>query len=293
MYFKNIFLFLIIWATGLEALAQEKAAYQIFSKEGKKVSYQEMFRAVGKADVLFFGELHGNPIAHWLELEISQDLYKEHPSLTLGMEMFEADDQIVVNEYLKGLILEKHLRTEAKVWPNYATDYKPLLEFARSKGLDVIASNIPRRYANLVYRRGPGALDSLSEEARKWIAPLPLEVDLELPGYQKMITEMGHHVKPEDARNLLYAQAIKDATMAYFISQNRGANKFLHINGAYHSRNGEGIIWYLEKINPELSTATIETVEQASMDLLEEKHKQVADFVITLPLSMPKSQTNP
>lgn len=293
MYLKILILILTIGATGIQTFAQGKPAYRIFSKEGGEVSYQDMLQGIEEADVIFFGELHNNPIAHWLELEISQDLYKMQPELSLGMEMFEADDQLVVDEYLQGLILEKHLLSEAKVWPNYTTDYKPLLEFARANSLPFIASNIPRRYANLVYREGLEALDSLAAEARKWIAPLPLIVDTELPGYQKMISEMGDHVKPDKAINMVYAQAIKDATMAYFIGNHiSGGGLILHINGAYHSRNGEGIIWYLNKINPRLRIRTIETVEQESIDQLQEEHKEVADYIIAIPKSMPKSQSN-
>ncbi len=71
----------------------------------------------------------------------------------MGMEMFEADDQIVLQEYGQGIIEEKHLLKEAKVWDNYKTDYRPLIEFAREKKLPVTATNIPRRYASLVYKR--------------------------------------------------------------------------------------------------------------------------------------------
>ena len=294
MQLKTLILLLIIWTTGIAALGQDqdKPAYRIFSKEGKEVGYTKMLRGIRMGDVIFFGELHDNPIAHWLELEITKDLYQEQPVLTLGMEMFEADDQLVVDEYLQGLIQEKHLLNEAKVWPNYTADYKPLVEFARAKGLAVIATNVPRRYANLVYREGLEALDSLAAEAKEWIAPLPLVVDPELPGYRKMISEMGDHIKPEKALNLVYAQAIKDATMAYFINQHTKGGRILHINGAYHSRDGEGIIWYLREINPQLRIRTIETVEQEYVDQLQEENREVADFIIAIPKSMPKSHSN-
>jgi len=44
--------------------------------------------------------------------------------------------------------------------------------------------------------------------------------------------------------NLPKAQALKDATMAFFISENYIFGKiFIHFNGAYHSDNYEEILW--------------------------------------------------
>jgi hypothetical protein len=101
--------------------------------------------------------------------------------------MFEADDQIVLDEYLSGIIEERYLLSEAKVWDNYKNDYKPLVEFAKEKKLRAITINVPRRYANLVYRKGIESLNVLPEHARQFIAPLPIEIDLELPYYKNMI----------------------------------------------------------------------------------------------------------
>ena len=51
-------------------------------------------------------------------------------------------------------IKEANFREEAKLWPNYNTDYAPILEFAKKNELDFIATNIPRRYASMVARNG-------------------------------------------------------------------------------------------------------------------------------------------
>jgi uncharacterized iron-regulated protein len=151
-----------------------------------------------------------------------------------------------------------------------------------------VASNIPRRYANLVYREGIQALDSLSDTAKQWIAPLPIEVDLSLPGYTEMIEMMGGHGAGKDAENLAKAQAVKDATMAHFIRTHLNGT-LLHINGAYHSQNYEGIVWYLKKAHPHLKIATIHTVEQEDVDKLEDEHMNTADFIICIPADMTKT----
>lgn len=270
------------------ATAQEKPAYRIFSSEGKEVKYGNMVRELARAEVVFFGELHNNPIAHWLELEIANSLYESNSNLVLALEMFEADDQIVLNEFVNGTIEENHLMSEAKVWDNYKTDYKPLVDFAKAKKLKVVASNIPRRYANLVYKRGLTALDSVSPEAHSWIAPLPIQVDLEQRGYKNMISQMkGHGGSPE---NLAMSQAVKDATMAHFILKNSTpGNVIFHVNGAYHSQDGEGIIWYIKRSRPETRIAAIHVAEQNEIDKLDKDNFAKADFIVCVPENMTKT----
>ncbi|MCI0751712.1 MAG: ChaN family lipoprotein [Flammeovirgaceae bacterium] len=270
------------------AWAQQKQAYSLFTKEGKQTEYEELIKACAKADVVLFGELHNNPIDHWLELQVTKDLYDKQPQLSLGFEMFEADDQIVLSEYLAGTIEEKHLLSEAKVWDNYKTDYKPLIEFAKKNKLKALATNIPRRYANLVYRNGVESLNTLPDEAKKWIASLPFAIDLTLPGYKEMITSMGSHGTTASAENLAKSQASKDATMARFILENK--NKiFIHFHGAYHSQNFEGIYWYLNKADKNLKIVTIHSVEQEKIDTLLEENKNAGDFIIVIPTDMTKT----
>jgi uncharacterized iron-regulated protein len=269
--------------------AQDKAAFKLFNKEGKAIDYQKMINELAKADVVLFGEMHDNSINHWLELQVAKDLYAINPKLTLGFEMFEADNQLVLDEYLTGVIEERHLLSEAKVWDNYKNDYKPLIEFCKSQKLKAIATNVPRRYANLVYRKGIDALTSLPEEARRHIAPLPIEIDLELPGYKNMISTMGGHGGPGSGENMARSQAVKDATMAHFIVQNLSAGIFIHYHGAYHSQNFEGIYHYLKKAKPSLKIVTIHPVSQDTVDKLSDENKSTADFIIAIPADMTKT----
>jgi len=268
-------------------LGQVKPAYQLFSKEGKTADYEKMIKTISKADIVLFGELHDNAIDHWLELQVAKDLQALQADLTLGFEMFEADDQLVLNEYLDGTIEERHLLSEAKVWDNYKNDYKPLVEFAKAQKLKAIATNCPRRYANLVFRKGIETLDKLPAEAKQWIAPLPFEIDLTLPGYKEMMS-MGGHQSPGAGENMARSQALKDATMAHFLLKSK-TGLFLHFHGAYHSQNFEGIYWYLKKKNPALKIVTLHSVEQDDIQSLEEANKNTADYIICIPKDMTKT----
>jgi len=271
----------LVLLVSLSTFAQE-SAYTIYTSSGKKTTYKKMMKALAEKDIILFGELHDNPIAHWLELEVTKSLHAKS-DLTLGAEMFEADNQDAVDAYLKGEIDAKGLDSSARLWSNYYTDYAPLLNYAKTENLAFVATNIPRRFANLVYKEGGfPALDSLTAEEKDWIAPLPIEFDANLPQYKKILEMMGDHGTPD----LVKAQAIKDATMAHFILSNYESGQFLHFNGAFHSNFYEGILWYLQQARADLSYGTISTVSQEDINSLNKEHKGAADFIICVDADM-------
>ena len=268
----------------------DKPAYRIFDANGDKAKYSKLLKEASEADVVFFGELHNNPICHWLQYELTVDLYEEREGkIILGAEMFVTDNQLIMNEYLEGHISGKSYKKEARLWPNYTTDYAPLVEFAKDSSLPFIATNIPRRYASLVYRKGFDGLEELSPEALKYIAPLPIEYDSTLNCYASMLEGMegmGGHV----TQTLPMAQAVKDATMAYSIAGYAAdGSLFIHYNGSYHSDNFESILWYLNKYKPGLKIVTIASVEQESISDLDDEYKNKANFILAIPEDMTKT----
>ncbi len=273
---KKHLLLILSLATTVAAFAQQKPAYILYNSDGKKVSYKKMIKQLAQKDIVLFGEFHNNAISHWLELSVAKDL-SEKRTLTFGAEMFEADNQQALNNYLAGKITAKGLDSTARLWSNYKTDYAPIVDFAKEKNAPFIATNIPRRYASLVSKKGFEALDTLPASEKTWMAPLPMDYDANLPGYVKMLEMMGGH----GGANMPKAQATKDATMAYFILQNfKPGNLFIHYNGSFHSDNYDGINWYLKRKQPDLKYATITTVSQKNIKELLAENKGKADYII-------------
>lgn len=270
------------------SLAKDTKAFQVYTSGGKSVDFKKVIKASAEKKYVFFGEFHNNPISHWLQFELLREMHAYHRNkLVLGAEMFEADNQYILDEYLQGLISSKNFQNEVRLWPNYNTDYKPLVEYAKKNKLPFIATNIPRRYANMVYKKGLPSLDSLSDLAKSYIVPLDeFKFDSTVACYKELIASMGGHGGVEIAK----AQAIKDATMAHFILKNTASrNVFLHFNGAYHSDNYQGIVYYLtQKIDSD-KVLTITTVEQKRIDKLKEANKDLADYIICVPESMTKT----
>ncbi len=289
---KTISVLLIITSLAMLSFRSDKPAYMLYDSEGRKVKYEKMIQEVSDADVVFFGELHDNPIAHWLEYEVTADLYKvAGDRLVQGAEMFEADNQLLLDEYLSAAYEADKFEAEVKLWKNYKTDYKPLVEFAKKNNLPFIATNVPRRYASVVSKKGLEALEQLPAEARNYIAPLPIFYDPEVKSYKDMM-EMGGMPgmggKPNE--NFPKAQAIKDATMAHFILKNLQPGKiFIHYNGSYHSDNYLGIIYYLKRERPDIKVATISTVLQADTASLSTEYAGTADYLVVIPETMTRT----
>ncbi len=164
--------------------------YRIFDRQGNPAAFQDILEAAAEVDALFIGEAHGDPAAHHLERKILTAVYARYGSaeeegvsenppkrppdrVVLSMEMFERDVQVILDEYLRDLITERHFLAGTRPWPRYRRDYRPLVEFAKKKGIPVIAANAPRRYVNRVSRLGPESLNVLSEPAKSWLPPLP------------------------------------------------------------------------------------------------------------------------
>jgi len=285
MNLKNWMPLVMLFMT-IQLYGQDLAAYRIYDGSGDRVKYKQMVRELKSADFIFFGELHNNAIAHWLELEITKALHEESGSdLILAAEMFETDNQLIMDEYLSGTISTSRFEDECKLWPNYKTDYKPLVEFAKEQGLTFVASNVPRRYASLVAMKGFEGLDSLAAQAYPLLPPLPIEYDPEVPCYKNML-EMGG-MGGHGNNNLPKAQALKDATMAHFTHQYWSpGKKVIHYNGSYHSDRHEGIVWYLKRQLPDAKILVISLVTQEDVLKPAEEHIGKGNYLIVVPETM-------
>lgn len=270
-------------------MAQDKPAYLLFSESGKSISYKKAFKIASKAEVVCFGELHNNPIAHWLQYELLVDIFNRENDLAVGFEMFETDQQPVLDSLMSGQIDAGRLADHTRLWPNYKTDYQPVVRFCLENELKLVATNTPREYARLVAGDGPDSLLALPREKQSLLAPLPYPIDYELSSYQKMIEMISGHGGGMEPRNFVAAQALKDATMAHRILTALAEQSVVyHLNGSFHSDDKEGIVWYLTQARPELEIITLTVIESETMEWKEE-YDGKADVIVIVPASMTKT----
>lgn len=283
-------LFLLL--TTFSSIAQDLPAYVLYTGNGKKTSFEKLEEATEGKELILFGEFHDNPISHWLQLELTKELFEENGSkLQLGFEMFEQDQQLLLSDYLSGKLTDKQFQDTMRLWPNYETDYAPLIAFAKSNHLYCVASNVQRKYASLLFKKGRSALDTLSAEVKAQMAPIDFKVDTSLSQYREVFS-MGGHMGVNMGMNMVESQAFKDATMAQFIMANPGRQDgtvHVHFNGAFHSDFHQGILWYVQQKNPQVKVLTISTVTQEDVRKLDKEHLGRADFIICVPESMTRT----
>src|SRR3954466_9480365 len=138
---------------------------RVFDTRQKAFSdFEAMLADLARADVVFVGEQHDDPNTHRLELAIVEGLSRRGVSVVIALEMFERDVQPNLDRYVADRIPEEQFLKDSRPWPSYATDYGPLVEFARAHPLPIVGSNVPRRIASAVSKSGMTAVDSLGDE---------------------------------------------------------------------------------------------------------------------------------
>lgn len=276
------------------------------SAESRFSDFETLLAELAKADVVFVGEQHDDPNTHRLERALLEGLARRRgtgsASVIVALEMFERDVQPVLDDYLAGRITEEEFLKKSRPWPRYATDYRPLIEFARAHGWRVIAGNIPRRYASLVAKGGIAEVDKLPESERAFVAR---QINCPKDDYYKRFAEaMGEHPganaqssnreagkQPENENQALIekmylAQCVKDETMGESIAQARlsaaGTKPLIvHFNGAFHSDYRLGTA---ARAGQRLSGAKVKVVSIIPLDDLDsinpDQYRARGDYLI-------------
>ncbi|OOE67203.1 hypothetical protein BZG20_07115 [Salinivibrio sp. IB868] len=238
--------------------------YQVTRAEGESLSLTQVARQVSDADVVLIGEWHGHPGVHRFQAELLSQLASEHP-VALSMEQFSRDAQPVLDQYLAGEIGEDTLKRQANAWDNYDGSYRPLIELAKQRQIEVIAANAPKRLVRCIGKQGLSYLDSLSEQQRSWFADT---IDTQDSPYKRKFKANMHHGSASQTDAQYAAQLAWDATMAESIVDYHAAqpdSQIVHIAGRFHIAEGLGTAAQIHARNPELRIALITAVSDQAM----------------------------
>ncbi len=281
------------------ALARHVASVSSYTphrvyKSGKKrfADFESMLAEIAQRDLVFLGEQHDDPGTHRLERAALEGIGRRRAQVVLSLEMFERDVQPILDDYLAGKVDEADFLKAARPWPKYATDYRPLVELAKAKGWPVIASNVPRRIASLIGRKGLIGVDSLSATDRSYVATqLDCPRDKYFQRFKESMGDMSGHgqkISAEEAAAMVSrfydAQCVKDETMGEAIAAARA--KFpdaviVHVDGAFHSDFGMGTVERAERRLSRPRTSVLSFVPVENLDTADgKKIRKQGDFIV-------------
>ena len=277
-------------------------AHRVYDTKSKKiVDFETMVAKLSKADLVFLGEQHDDPRTHQLQAAVLEGVARRRSGpVVLALEMFERDVQGALDAYLAGKTSETEFLAASRPWPNYATDYRPMVEFAKASGWPVVAGNVPRRLASVVARRGLVAVDSLPPADRAFIAKaLDCPRDDYWTRFKATMGDMAGHgmtLTPEQVEATVWrtyeAQCVKDETMGEAVAESHVTKQamVIHANGAFHSDYRYGTADRAQRRAPQAKSMVVSFVPVTDLDTVDGKpHRKLGDYVVfTLATPKPK-----
>jgi len=263
--------------------------------KGAFTDFETMMASLVWSDVVLVGEQHDDPNTHRLELAVLEGLARRNRSVIVSMEMFERDVQEPLDHFQMGHVSEEEFLKASRPWPRYATDYKPLVDFAVARNWPVVAANVPRPLAAEVAKGGLDALGLKSGDERRLFAR-DLSCATTDPYFARFVEAMGGHPAAgagadEAARTnerYFQAQCLKDETMAESIAQAlttaASTNKAMvvHYNGAFHTDYGQGTAERVRRRLPGKRVVALTIVPMNTVDRLspDADTRRLAEFVV-------------
>ncbi|MDA7980625.1 MAG: ChaN family lipoprotein [Pirellulales bacterium] len=251
--------------SSVEQESQDANVPRILSPRADEfVSIRDAAEELARRDVVFLGEEHDSTPGHEMQLALIRDMHKERADLVISMEMFERDVQGVVDDYLGDRIDEEEFLKHARPWPSYADHYRPIIEYAKEHGVDVIAGNVPRRIASEVAKGNAPATADAVYIARQTSAP----EDGYWENFQGAMSGHGGTDNGDAVRLFYQAQCLKDDAMAeaivdYLAVHPHRQPLVIHLCGKFHSDGGLGTVSRLVDRSPllQVGVVSMETIE--------------------------------
>lgn len=207
-------------------------------------SLSDIVDNIADKKIVYVGEFHDQYAHHTTQLEIIRRLYEKNKRIAIGMEIFQRPFQEVLDAYIEGRISEREFLKRSEYYKRWRFDfnlYKPILDFAVSKGIPVVALNMQEEIIDKVSKNG---MDSLTDEEK---VMLPLEMDFSDLRYKERLMDVFKQHKDWKEKNFNYfyqSQTIWDETMAESIDKFLRENpdyQMVVIAGQGHLEYGSGI----------------------------------------------------
>src|SRR3972149_96186 len=185
----------------------------------KTIKLEDIINTVIDKPIIYAGERHTNYEDHKVQLELIMELSKRGRKFAIGLEMFQKPFQKALDDYLSGAINERNFLKASEYFKRWKFDYnlyRELIEFAKAKGIPVIALNLREE---IIKKVSEGGLDALTKEEREEI---PQDMDMYDEAYKERLNKVFLMHERSRIKNFDYfrqSQILWDETMAHSIAQ--------------------------------------------------------------------------
>jgi uncharacterized iron-regulated protein len=180
----------------------------------KNLTLKQLTRKIKNNQVIYIGESHDNANHHKIQLDMIKSLYNYNTKIAIGMEMFQSKFQDVVSDYIFGNISEQEFLDKTEYEKRWGYDYdlyKPIIDFAKSSQIPLIALNIESEIIKKISKNGISNLDAAD------LNKLPKHIDFTNEYYKNFLYEIfkDHPSKKDNSFEKFYSiQFVWDEFMA-------------------------------------------------------------------------------
>jgi uncharacterized iron-regulated protein len=204
----------------------------------------EVINGMADKKIIYVGEIHDVFAHHAVQLDIITGIYRRNRDIAIGMEMFQRPFQATLDGFIAGRIGEQDFLKRSEYFKRWGFDYhlyKPILDFARTESVPVVALNIQREIIAKVSKNG---IDSLLDIEK---GEIPSEMDFSDSEYKERLKEvflMHNNAKERNFDFFLQSQTLWDETMSLSIEEylrEKPGHHMIVLAGKGHLEYGSGI----------------------------------------------------
>jgi uncharacterized iron-regulated protein len=275
----TIFILLLVsfspYLLSAEKINEQVEIVSVAKKTGRTLTFKQLMQEIKNNQVIYIGENHDNSSHHLVQLYIIKTLYNQNKRIAIGMEMLQSKFQDTVNDYIFGNMSEQQFldKTEYnKRWGYDYSLYKPIIDFAKTNNVPIIALNIESEVIKDISKKGISKLHASD------LNKLPKHIDFTNNKYRKFLYEIfkDHPNQNNKSFEKFYSiQLVWDEFMAEKIDSFLKDNEKYQIvvlAGNGHIVHGYGIPQRLFSRNKLEYTAVLNDVEY---------EKEISDFIIS------------
>ena len=179
--------------------------------DGAITTLPEVIEDLEEVQILFVGELHDVKRHHDAQLQIIRSMHEIGMPIAIGLEMFQAEYQMVLDKWVQGTLAEDaFIKAYYANWQFPWPLYRDIFLYAREHAIPLLGLNVNPKIVRQVARHG---FASLSKEQLRKLPGVSCNIN---PEYQAFIRRaLRIHQSGKTFHNFCEAQMVWDTTMAW------------------------------------------------------------------------------